>query len=180
MRELAGSGVPVVVVLANPQGMFIPLTTAEVIYALYGNPGYTFEIDTETAVTELQAFAGRDREITSDHPYLSGVLVLRHRTNEQDYADDLPVNLAEKHGWLGPAKTMDEATERALVFSKAMDETTERGEIPDGDYLYADLIVSMSNEATPLPPNVFDGPRDSRWEFDAQTGAYRNTREERD
>jgi hypothetical protein len=174
MRELRDSEVPRVVVLANPQGMFIPLKTADVIYALYGNPGYTFQVDPATgaAVTEPQAFAGRDGEITNDHPYLSGVLILRHRTNEQDFYDELHARLAEDHGWVDTAKMTAEATERSRVFLEAVDAAKGRGEVPDGDYLYADLIVAMSDQACPLPRTVFDGPRDSRWEFNQDTGAY--------
>jgi hypothetical protein len=174
MRDLAGSKLPLVVVLANPRGMFIPLKTRDVIYSLYGNPGYTFEVDTATggAVTEPQAFAGRDGEITNDHPYLSGVLLLRHRTHERDFLDDLQADLAEEQGWAEDAKTTDEATRRSKVFLEAVDAASERGEIPEGDYLYADVIVAMSEQTQPLPPTVFDGPRDSRWEFDQGSGAY--------
>lgn len=60
----------------------------------------------------------------------------------------------------------------------AMDAARERREVPEGDYLYADVIVAMSDKARSLPPTVFDGPHDSRWEFDTATGAYRNTRAE--
>lgn len=178
MRELSGSGMPLVVVLANPQGMFIPLTTSDVIYALYGNPGYSFKVDPLTggAVTEPAAFAGRDGEITNDHPYLSGVLVLRHRTKAQDFADDLHRRLASEHGWAHPPKTTDDATRRALIFAEVMDRARERGEIPEGDYLFGDLIVSMSKDATALSPKAVDGPRDSRWEFDARTGVYGDVR----
>jgi hypothetical protein len=36
--------------------------------------------------------------------------------------------------------------------------------VPDGDHLFADVIVTMNEKA-----RRFDGPRDSRWEFDAET-----------
>lgn len=61
------------------------------------------------------------------------------------------------------------------VAALALEETQSaegRGEIPDGDYLFADVFVTMSVEAKSLPQDVFDGPRDSRWEFDQPTSTY--------
>lgn len=61
---------------------------------------------------------------------------------------------------------------RSELFLEAINAAEDRGEIPEGDYLYADVIVAMSEQAQSLPSSVFDGLRDSRWEFDPETGAY--------
>jgi hypothetical protein len=35
--------------------------------------------------------------------------------------------------------------------------------VPSGDYFYLHVIETVSREAVPLPPNIFDGDRDLRW-----------------
>lgn len=91
MRELADRGLPLVAVLANPRGMFVPLDVDEVISALYGNPQIVMTIDPATgaAINEPQWVAGPDGEIRNDHPYLSAVVLLRHHDRRRDWVDDL-------------------------------------------------------------------------------------------
>jgi hypothetical protein len=48
--------------------------------------------------------------------------------------------------------------------------------VPEGDYRYVDVITTMSEQAVALPENMFDGPRDSRWQFDADSGGYGRVR----
>ncbi len=54
-RELAGQGLPLVAVLANPAGRFLHLDVPSVIYALYGNPtfGGPYNPATGTTLTPL-------------------------------------------------------------------------------------------------------------------------------
>jgi hypothetical protein len=39
----------------------------------------------------------------------------------------------------------------------------EQEELPEGDYVYLDVIETMSESAVPLPDDWFDGEHDSRW-----------------
>jgi hypothetical protein len=39
------------------------------------------------------------------------------------------------------------------------------------------VFVTMGAQAAPLPANVFDGERDSRWEFDPATSNYVRVRQ---
>ncbi len=38
--------------------------------------------------------------------------------------------------------------------------------------MFAEVFVTFGVEAAPLHESVFDGARDSRWEFDAATSNY--------
>ncbi len=39
----------------------------------------------------------------------------------------------------------------------------DQAELPDGDYVYVDVIETASASAMPLPEEWFAGERDSRW-----------------
>lgn len=172
MRELADRGLPLVAVLANPRGMFVPLDVDEVLSALYGNPQIVMTIDPTTgaAVGEPQWIAGPDGEIRNDHRYLSAVVLLRRCDRRRDWID---MRREELRAELGrDAKTYEEAIDRWRELERRASEAEERGEIPDGEYFRTDVIVSAGPDAAPLPWDVFDGPRDTRWELDQATGAY--------
>lgn len=64
------------------------------------------------------------------------------------------------------AEQVDEAEAAALA----------NGEIEESDYLYTEVFSAVSETAVPLPQDVFDGPRDTRWDYDSATGNYRRTR----
>jgi hypothetical protein len=115
LRPLQGSGDPLVVVLANPKKVDVPLEVSDVIHALYGDPTYRFTIDTATgrAVGDVEFFAGRNGRLRNFHRYISAVVVLRHRTNAQDWVDERSAELLE--GSAEP-RTLDEATELATEF----------------------------------------------------------------
>jgi hypothetical protein len=162
--------------------MSVPLDVDEVISALYGNPQIEMAIDLATGapVGEPQWVAGPDGEIRNDHPYLSAVVLLRHGDRHQDWRDDLRKRLRAELGC--EASTGEEAIARVQELERRAREAEERGEIPAGEYFRTDVIVSASPNATPLPWDVFDGPRDTRWELDRATGTYvevRRTRGER-
>lgn len=172
MRELAESGLPLVAVLANPQGMFVPLGVDEVISALYGNPQIQMRIDRATgaAIDEGRFVAGPDGEIRNDHRYLSAVVLLRHGDHRRDWIDRLAAELRQQHG--GDAKTYEEAGERWEELEVRAREAEALGHIPGGEYFRTDVILTASADATRLAEEVFDGPRDTRWELKPETGAF--------
>lgn len=176
MRDLADRGLPLVAVLANPQGMVVPLDVDAVISALYGNPQIVMRIDrvTGAAIDEPQYVAGPDGEIRNDHRYLSAVLLLRHGDLRRDWIEDLAAR--EEHR---ARKTYEEAAIRSLELAELVRAAEERGEVPAGEYFRADVIVTASPDAAPLPFDVFDGPRDTRWELDEATNAFAEVRQAR-
>jgi hypothetical protein len=174
LKPLAGRGLPLVVVLANPKGMPVAFTSDEIIWALYGNPVWRMAIDRDTGASAGPTEYGvdRDGQIRNQHQYLSAVVALRHRTEAQDWTDALWARLKEEHAPFNPVGDPDRAAHVAALALEDTHRAEEAGEIPEGDYLFADVFVTMGAEATALPETVFDGPRDSRWEFDVASGTY--------
>lgn len=166
LRPLKDSDYPLVVVLANPKRVDVTLDVSDVIHALYGDPTYRFTIDTATGrpLGDVEFFAGRNGRLRNFHQYISAVVILRHRTNAQDWADERAAELLEGRA---EARTLDEATKVATEFLESSLEAEQSGEVPDGDYLYVDAIETISPDAVPLPADFFNGPRDSRYAFDA-------------
>jgi hypothetical protein len=177
LKPLAGRGMPLVVVIANPNGMPVPFSSEEIIWALYGDPVWKITIDEETGapVGETEYGADRNGQIRNRHQYLSAAVALCRRTLAQDWSDALWARLKDENHF-DPVGDPEGASRVTTLAVEEMHAAEERGDIPAGDYLYSDVFVTMSAEAEPLPANVFDGPRDSRWEFDAATSAYRRVR----
>lgn len=173
LKPLAGGGWPLVVVLANPRGMPVPFSSVEIIWALYGDPVWKITIDPATGekMGETEYGADRNGQIRNQHQYLSAVVALRHRTLAQDWSDANWARLREEHGF--DSSDPEASSRLAELALRSAAEAEERGEIPRVEYFFADVFVTKSPHATPLPASVFDGERDSRWEFDEAQDAYR-------
>jgi hypothetical protein len=173
LKPLAGRGLPLVVVIANPNAMPVPLSPDEIIWALYGDPVWKIMIDSDTGkpVGETEYGTDRNGQIRNLHQYLSAIVALRHRENAQDWSAALWTRLRGENNF-DPVGDPDGATRVAALALEETHAAEERGEIPEGDYMFADVFVTFGVEAAALPENVFDGARDSRWEFDPATSAY--------
>jgi hypothetical protein len=178
LKPLAGSGRPLVVVLANPNGVPVPFSSHEVVWALYGDPVWRITINGDTGEPVGKAEYGVDRngQIRNRHQYLSAIVALRHRTNAQDWSDALWARLKEEHAPFDPVADPEGASRVAALALEETHRAEGRGEIPDGDYLFADVFATKGATAEPLPENVFDGRHDSRWEFHAATSSYMRVR----
>ena len=155
---------PLVVVLANPEGAFVHLDVDHVLAALYGNMQYSIPIDTETggAAGPGQFELGRDGKLKTDHPYISAVVILHCREHGRDVVDGMVEEAKAQPGW----ETMTTA-ERGDVLADVLKTANER-ELPDGQYYRVDVIDTISaslpeGPAKLLPDEWFMGPRDTRW-----------------
>lgn len=160
LKPLADDSRPLVVVIANPGDAPVAMGERELIWAMYGDPTFTFTIDPETggAVDDGQFIAGRHGKLRNDHPYLGAVAIVREREHAVDFYDRL-------------RKGMDgrSADERLDAIFAARD----RGEVPEGSYHRLDVFKCVSVAATPVPDDFFDGPNDRLFDFDEKLGAYR-------
>jgi hypothetical protein len=172
LKPLDGSGRPLVVVLANPKQMPVPFSSHEILWALYGDPVWTIPIRAASGGPAGEASYGMDRngQLRNQHRYLSAVLALRHRSRAQDWSEENIERLKAEHSF--DPEDLDAAHDFAKVVAGAAVEAEDRGEVPDGDYFFTEVFATMSSSATPLPATVFDGPRDTRWEFDAAERAF--------
>jgi hypothetical protein len=60
-----------------------------------------------------------------------------------------------------PARTLSEAAVQAFAFLRRAD----REELPEGGYVYVDVIETLITSAVPLPDDWFAGEHDSRWRW---------------
>lgn len=165
LKGLAGE-MPVVAVLANPEGVPFDLSTEQVLAALYGNYEYRVPISAETggAAGPGAVGLGRDGRLKTNHPYMSAVAILRCRENRQDALDALSAETKAQPGW----EDMPTAVQADVLFDVV---NANSADFPDGDYLYVDVIDTMSasleeGPALPLPDSWFsEHPRDSRWRY---------------
>jgi hypothetical protein len=162
LKPLQPLKLPLVVVLANPEGAIVDLSVNNVVAALYGNPEFTMQIDPAagSTVSGGRFELGRDGKLTNDHPYISAVALLRRREHRQDKADEL----AAADTGQGAPRDLAEASVQALRLLRRL----HQAELPEGDYVYVDVIETASASAMPLPEGWFAGERDSRWRLSAE------------
>jgi hypothetical protein len=143
---------PLVVILANPQHLPLPLSANQMIAAMYGDHEVTFTDD------GLQWRAGRngrlhvdepDGTVRGNHPYLSAVAVLRCT----DAADALAVAWLQQDDGRYPNPL--------AAYTAALARAEQAG--VHGDTVSLDVFETVSEAAVPLPRTVFTGPTDTRW-----------------
>jgi hypothetical protein len=176
LKPLAGSDWPLVVVLANPLGQPVQFSTREIIWSLFGDPIIQIPLRVEDGGSGGDAVqtVGRNGQIRLQHQYLSAIVALRHRTNAQDWADENWERIKREHAI--ESRDYEAVSELGKLAMESVEEARARGEIPDGEYFYAEVFTTLSETAVPLPPDAFDGPRDTRWDYDATTENYQLTR----
>jgi hypothetical protein len=159
LKPLRDHGRPLVVVLANPHEAFVRFGPQEMVWAMYGDPAFEFTAEAATGepVGESGFVVTRNGRLRNDHAYVSAVVVISARDRAVDFYDDL---IAE----MEPAS----AEEKMAAIYRAQD----GGQVPEGCYHRADVYRTMSQEAIELSPDLFNGPKDRRFDFDAEAGAY--------
>jgi hypothetical protein len=159
VKELADSGRPLVAVLANPGGAWVPLGEKEMVWAMYGDPAFVFSVDREAgeALGGGEFVATRNGKLRNDHPYLSAVAVISVREHAVDFYEVLAASME--------GASADEKTEAIFAAKR-------EGEVPEGSYHRITVYETISSSAAPLPQSIFSGAHDRRFRFDADTGAY--------
>jgi hypothetical protein len=158
-KAIENLGMPLTVMLTNPNGALLDLSIPNIVYAMYGDPAFTSPVSSETGgATEPGRFiADRNGRYRADHQYVSGVGLLGRRERRADYIHDL----FAQHDQLS-------ATEGFRL----VEEAAQRGEIPDGHYHVVTLVKSVSETAVPVPEQFFDGPDDRVFAPDDEKAAY--------
>jgi hypothetical protein len=139
LRPLKGHGLPLVVVLANPNGYHVELSGERVVHALYGDDTIVLNVWTGEGPPppefpgpqEYKRVVGRNGQIRVSGQYISAVVMLHRR--ESDFFD-----------------LRDEA------------------DVPE-DECWVEVIPAISEEAVPLPDSFFNGPNDLRWRCDRKS-----------
>jgi hypothetical protein len=96
LRPLKGRGLPLVVVLANPNGYHIDLSGEQVVFALYGDDSLVFTVWTGEGSPppdfpdppEYKRVVGRNGQIRVVGQYISAVVMLHRREFDFDFRDE--------------------------------------------------------------------------------------------
>lgn len=177
LKPLAGSEWPLVVVLANPKGHPVPLSTDEILWALFGDPIIQISINTATGAASGPArhTVGRNSRLLFNHQYVSAVVVLRRGSHRQDWHNACWERTRAKQENFDPSD-IEAILRLAEQVEEAENAALANGEIEEGDYLFTEVFTATSETAVPLPRDVFDGERDTRWDYDRATEDYERTR----
>ena len=173
LEPFADLGVPLVVVLSNPLGAFVPLDEHHMISVIFGNPKWTVPIDTGTGgatgpgqfiVEDYGAFVSLAEEhggarFIRRNTHVSAVVVLHQRTEEQDFIDEV----MSRHP--SADDSFEAAATAALAGIEEVEAARRSGVIPNGAYQWLDVYELADAGATPLPSGYFAGPRDKRHGF---------------
>jgi hypothetical protein len=177
LKPLASTRWPLVVVLADPKSYGVPLSGHEMVWALYGDPviRVTINIDISAAAAPAEHTVGRNSRLLRDHQYVSAVVTLQQCSHLRDWHNARWEQLKAEHADFDPGdiKTIGRLADQ---LEQEQDAALANGEIEGGDYLCAEVFTATSQTAVPLPRDVFDGPRDARWDYNPETGDYKRTR----
>lgn len=182
LRPLAGGGVPLLVVFANPLNADVMLDEHHVQAAMWGNPGYVTPIDPTIGgpaegheaywkLEDYGAFASPvidDGKITgweNRHPHVTAVVVVHERPYSADWREEI---LAR---YRSPGRSMDAAMADTLAALREVEAAIERGEEPQGLYQWVSVYEVNGEEAVSLPAGWFSSSRDERYGFTPE-GAY--------
>jgi hypothetical protein len=171
LRPYADRGEPLVICLANPNGIWVGLDSDEVLAAMYGDPAYTFRVDTETgAAIEDPAFEfSRNGTFVDRHRYVSAVMTLHRGTLA---ADAIKGWEEENRFRWDRIEDRQERVEGMLKIRNGS-ESLRAAEAVEGYFYYVRTYESKwaaLGEAPRLSPDLFNGPRDEFWRIDADSG----------
>lgn len=176
VRPLAGGGVPLLVVLANPLNADVVLDEHHVQAAMWGNPGYLIPIDSTTggpaegyeAYWKLEDYGVFALSLIEDgqmmgwetrHPHVTAVVVVHERPYSADWRDrSSPATAVPAALWMPRSRTRWPPCDE-------VEAAIERGEKPQGMYQWVSGYEVNGEEAVSLPAGWFSSPRDERYGF---------------
>ncbi|MFB9729557.1 hypothetical protein [Haloechinothrix salitolerans] len=149
LKRLKDRGWPLMVVLSNPAGYAVPTDPSLVAAAMYGDPILTAPAFDDGSLGEFTMSGGQNGRLRIHHTYISAVAVLRQTSHAAEWA----------RRWI--AENHERYSDPECLVADLL--AAEKIQAPDGGDVFLDVIETMSESATPLPRDVFDGPRDRRF-----------------
>ena len=105
-------------------------------------------------------------------PWVSAVCGLHRGDRRKDWMDRWEEAWMAEHrpaGELGPEELRAVYEDARQAREQALAETDD---VPSGEYFYLDVVETISEEAVPLPRNVFDADDDVRWIVNREKGVW--------
>jgi hypothetical protein len=158
LKPWADSGLPLVILLVNPWGIYLPLASEDLQIAMYGNmvARVPFNQETEELTGPVRLELDRNGALTNRHPFVGAVAVLLL--------------------WLPPHRSMAEDLDHFHLRTSRIQEVT----LPEGSRFFVDVVETIrahGGQAASIPDALFDGPRDRLWRVDQRARAYRLARQ---
>jgi hypothetical protein len=169
LRPFKDVGLPLVAVLANPYHRVVPLGADDMAKSLFGTteviqmsvPGPDI-VRRVSKGTGALAAVNASGNLYNSHSYLSAVVVVHARENARDFVDR---EVAARRP-TEPLRSPAARHAHAVSTLKALNAAKREGRVPDGEYEWVEVFdlsgLGAGSSGTPLPTNIFDGPRD-RW-----------------
>jgi hypothetical protein len=173
LAPLAGTGVPLVIVLSNPLQADVQLDFHHVTAAMFGNPKWRMALDlkrgeavgpSSTVLEDYGAFRSvietkAGREVVNRSPHVSAVATLHQREYAQDFREQMMAKQPARD------RSSEAAVKAAFAAMEEIRAAEEAGQIPEGKYHWLHVYELDGEEASPLPREWFAGRRDSRYGF---------------
>ncbi|HUW87877.1 MAG TPA: hypothetical protein VMW30_05830 [Candidatus Paceibacterota bacterium] len=151
LKPFRDPSTPLIVVLANPLNAGVNLGDTFVISAMYGDISTLFTPGPGTGFS-AQNQVGRNGKLTTDHQYVSAVVVVTKHEKNREYLDGFIKELFSK-------EQVDIEMVKELV-------EAEEGKLGIEEISYRCAVFeTVSSECAPLPETFFDGPHDVRWQY---------------
>jgi hypothetical protein len=166
--------VPLVIVLANPHGVIAELEGPKLIEAMHGDLMITFRLDTETGepASEPEWTLGEGGRLAEERvPWVSAVAGLHRGDRQRDWVREWIEDWKAENWPEGPSSE-DDALARFLAYHEELEQALESKDVPSGEYFHLDVVEAISEEAVPLPRNIFDAELDRRWIVNREAGVY--------
>jgi hypothetical protein len=170
LRPYRHLGEPLIVCLANPNGIWVDLDSDDVLAAMNGDPAYVFSVNSETgeAVNDAHFQLTDNGSFVDSHRYVSAVMTL-HRGSlaaeaVQRWHDE------NESRWAGIEDPDNRIKARVAALD---DDALKQVEALEGDFYFVRVYESRwaaLGEAVPVPRDLFNGPRDEFWAIDPETG----------
>jgi hypothetical protein len=93
---------------------------------------------------------------------VSGVAALKRGDRLADWSRDWVERWKTEH-WPEGAKTMADVVRMHAQLNPELERAQVEEGAPTGSYFYVHLIETMSDQAVPVPREIFDGGHDARW-----------------
>jgi hypothetical protein len=162
LKPLAGRGIPLVIVLANPDRATVLLDPATIFHAMYGGGHWAVPDKSQPSIDRwpIPSSAGRDGALTAKHAYISAVGALRSVRPLVSGRDE-PVDLASGARYLEIVESV--STTAAVLPATVFDGAADARWAPDERGRYRQVAGLQRPDGVPEPEYVegFARPADT-------------------
>lgn len=172
LRFYAARGEALIVCLANPKEVWVPINRSEeILEAMNGDLVFAIPIDTDTGgpAGGGSTFFGRNGAFVDSHRYVSAVMTLHRGTLAAEAVERWHEDNRPRWEGIEDRRQRMEAVAHVALHEEALREA----EATEGEFYFVRVYESRwvaLGEAVPVPRDLFVGSRDEFWAIDPETG----------